>query len=81
MQLRIDIRPRAYPGLSLFLRLDMLLLLLLVVESLDIQLVLKQLVLIEVVRLLPLLHIRHLLLHRLPDLTRRAHFVRTWAWQ
>ena len=63
VQLRVDISARPDPCLGLLLGLDVLLLLLFIVKSLYIQLVLEQLVLIEVVSLLPLFDIRHLFLH------------------
>ena len=62
VQFRVDIRSRANSGLCFLLRLNMLLFFLFIIESLNIQLVLEQLVLIEIIRLLPLFDLSHVLL-------------------
>ena len=81
VQFGVNVGPRPDPGLSLLFGLDMLLLLLLIVKSLHVQLILEELVLIEVVLLLPLLDIRHFFLHGRPDLTGRTHFIGTGTWE
>jgi hypothetical protein len=81
VQFGVDVGPRPDPGLSLLLGLDMLLLFLLIVKSLHVQLVLEELVLIEVVLLLPLLDFRNFFLHGRPDFTGGTHFIGTGTWE
>ena len=81
VQFGVDVGPRPDPGLSLLLGINMLLLFLLIVKSLHVQLVLEELVLIEVVLLLPLFNICHFFLQGRPDFTGRTHFIGTGTWE
>lgn len=76
VQFRVDIRSRANSGLCLLLRLNMLLLFLFIIESLNIQLVLEQLVLIEVICLLPLFDLGHVLLGSPAYFPSGSYFIR-----